>query len=150
MEPQDTNDISKAVESHDLGPIPSISEGKIADAVLDVVHAAEGEYTPEQYRKLLRKIDFIILPLMWICSGTQYADKVSVSTQATFGVRTDTHLVGQEFSWLSSIFYIAFLVAEGPGNYLLQKFNIGKTVSISMLIWGMSSLTTPPRLTMFC
>lgn len=38
-------------------------------------------------------------------------------------------------SGLTSIFYIAFLVAEFPANYILQKFNLGKVVALSMLIW---------------
>lgn len=25
------------------------------------------EFTPEEYRRLLRKIDFIVLPAMWLC-----------------------------------------------------------------------------------
>ncbi|KAF3011469.1 hypothetical protein E8E14_005182 [Neopestalotiopsis sp. 37M] len=118
---------------------PSIQEGgdgKASDVVADIVHAAEGEYTSAQYAKVLQRADWILLPLMWIVSGTQYADKVSVSTQATFGLRTDTGLVGQQYSWLSSVFYIAYLLAEAPGNYLMQKVNIRYMVSISMLIWG--------------
>lgn len=34
------------------------------------------------------------------------------------------------------MFYIAFLVAEAPGNYMMQKVNIRYVVSVSMLIWG--------------
>lgn len=66
MGSKETTDVSKAGESHELGPVPSISKSKIGDVTLDVVYAAEREYIPEQYRKLLRKIEFIILPLMWI------------------------------------------------------------------------------------
>lgn len=115
MVTKETTGISKVAESHELVPVPSISEGKIGDAALDVVHAAEGEYTPEQYRKLLREIGFIILPLMWICSSTQYGDKVSVLTHATFGLQTDAHLVGQQFSWLSSVFLLLSLSLKDVG-----------------------------------
>jgi hypothetical protein len=75
---------------------PSIQKG--GDAVADIVHAAEEEYTSAQYARILRRADWVLLPLMWIVSGAQYADKVSVSTQATFGLRDDTHLVGQQYS----------------------------------------------------
>lgn len=44
----------------------SVVEGKVSDTTEDIVHAAESEFTPEQYRKLLWKIDLIILPLMWV------------------------------------------------------------------------------------
>lgn len=90
---------------------PSIQEGgdnKASDPVTDIVHAAEGEYTAAQYAKVLRRADWILLPLMWIVSGTQYADKVSVSTQATFGLRADTGLVGQQYSCESRVGCVVF------------------------------------------
>lgn len=37
---------------------------------------------------------------------------------------------------LTSIFYIAFLVAEAPGNYILQRVSVGPTIAVSMFIWG--------------
>jgi len=39
----------------------------IADAeAIDIVHASEAEYTDEDYRKILRKVDWILLPVMWV------------------------------------------------------------------------------------
>lgn len=46
--------------------IESVTGGKTDDVVEDIVHAAEEEFTPEQYRKLLAKIDRIMLPMMWV------------------------------------------------------------------------------------
>jgi MFS transporter, ACS family, allantoate permease len=68
------------------------------------------QYTEEQYRQLKRKIDRYLLPLMWLCYGIQQTDKTSIGTQATFGLRTDTRLVGQQYSWLSTAFYLTYLV----------------------------------------
>lgn len=44
----------------------SMAEGKVDNVVEDIVHAAEEEFSQEQYRKLLAKVDRIILPLMWV------------------------------------------------------------------------------------
>lgn len=99
---------------------PSIQEGgdgKASDVVADIVHAAEGEYTAAQYAKVLRRADWILLPLMWIVSGTQYADKVSVSTQATFGLRTDTGLVGQQYSCEFQCTFVTFLHCHAPPGF---------------------------------
>lgn len=135
------------------------SEGKAQDLALDTVNAAAGEYTEADYKRVLRKIDLVLLPLMWLCYGTQQADKTSISTQATFGMREDTHLVGQQFSckyygqysgyfgriWkgrpdkllgLSTAFYLAYLIGEAPGNYLMQRFNVKKTLFVCMFSWG--------------
>lgn len=74
-----------------------LGKGQINDVVLDTVVATE-VYSQADYNRVLRKIDLWLLPLMWLCYGTQQADKVSISTQATFGLREDTGLVGQQFS----------------------------------------------------
>ncbi|KAF4968679.1 hypothetical protein FSARC_3965 [Fusarium sarcochroum] len=97
---------------------------------------AEDEFSDSYYRKLLWKIDLWLLPLMWICYGTQQTDKTSLSVQAVFGIREDTGLVGEQFNWLSTIFYLSYLVCEAPGNWLMQKCHTGKFLSIVMVLWG--------------
>ncbi|KAH0428202.1 hypothetical protein CcaCcLH18_09216 [Colletotrichum camelliae] len=118
----------------------NVSDGKPDEMVLDTIDAAAGEYSAADYKKLLRKIDMILLPLMWFCYGTQQADKTSISTQATFGMIKDTKLVGQQFSWLGTAFYLAYLIGETPGNYLMQRFNVNKTLFICMFVWGVTVL----------
>ena len=49
----------------------SVGYGKIDELIVDTVNA-EAEYTPEQFRKLRWKIDLWLLPLMWVCTATQY------------------------------------------------------------------------------
>ncbi|KAH8885587.1 MFS general substrate transporter [Thozetella sp. PMI_491] len=73
---------------------------------------------------------------MWLCYGIQQTDKTSIGTQATFGLRTDTGLVGQQYSWLTTIFYITYMCFEFPSNLLLQRWMMGRTLSIYMLCWG--------------
>lgn len=63
---QDT-DITKAEVSLPPTETASVHEGKYHETkAVDIVHAAEAEYTEEQYRKLVRKVDFVLLPLMWV------------------------------------------------------------------------------------
>jgi hypothetical protein len=110
---------------------PSLRDG-VAE---DTVHAAE-EYSDGYYRKLLWKIDLWLLPLMRMCYGTQQADKTSLNTQAVFGIWEDTGLVGEQYNWLSTIFYLSYMVCEAPGNWLLQKFHTGKFLGAVMVLWG--------------
>lgn len=46
--------------------------------------------------------------------GIQQSDKTGLSTMALFGLREDTGLVGQQYSWLTTIFYICYLAFEFP------------------------------------
>ncbi len=61
---------------------------------------------PVQLKKLVRKIDFTIAPLLAAVYFLQFLDKTTLSYTAVMGIRTDTHLVGQDYSDLSMLFYI--------------------------------------------
>lgn len=66
---------------------------------------------PIQLKKLVRKIDLTIAPLLAAVYFLQYLDKTTLSYAAVMGIRTDTHLKGQDYSNLSMLFYI--------GRYIL-------------------------------
>ncbi|GAB7331297.1 hypothetical protein MBLNU13_g02744t2 [Cladosporium sp. NU13] len=112
----------------------SSEEAVVVNGGEDIIK--ESDYTEEDYKKLLKKIDRFLLPLMWFCYGVQQTDKTSLGTQAIFGMRDDTNLVGQQYSWLTTIFYLAYLTGEFPSNFLLQRWSLGKSLSIYMLFWG--------------
>ncbi|TGJ76829.1 hypothetical protein E0Z10_g10810 [Xylaria hypoxylon] len=120
----------------DATPEGDISSSIEVEAEVENTVNATSEYSEEYYRKLLWKIDLWLLPLMWFSYGTQQADKNSVSTQAVFGIREDTGLVGDQFNWLSTGFYISYLVFEAPGNWLMQRVHTGKFLGIVMVLWG--------------
>ncbi|VDB89939.1 unnamed protein product [Peniophora sp. CBMAI 1063] len=123
--------------SYDDGVISKVdAEVSVNELRDDTVHAAEGDYTEDQYATLKKKIDRYLLPLMWLCYGIQQTDKTATGTMATFGMRTDTGLVGQQYSWLTTIFYITYMCCEFPSNFLLQRWRLGRTLSIYMICWG--------------
>ena len=61
---------------------------------------------PKRLRRLLLKIDLTIAPLLAAVYFLQYLDKTTLSYAAVMGIRTETHLVGQDYSDLSMLFYI--------------------------------------------
>ncbi|RMY02381.1 hypothetical protein D0868_07997 [Hortaea werneckii] len=121
------NAITADVQPGDVEPVSVEQDG-------DTIR--ETDYTPAEYKTLLKKIDRFLLPLMWFCYGIQQTDKTALGTQAIFGLREDTNLVGQQYSWLTTIFYITYLCGEFPSNFLLQRWAIGRSLSIYMLCWG--------------
>lgn len=97
-------------------------KGDEPDALnIDTIEAST-EYSDAYFRKLLWKIDLCLLPVMWICYGTQQADKTSLSVQAVFGIREDTGLVGEQFNWLTTVFYLAYMVCEGDSSLCSASF----------------------------
>lgn len=64
---------------------------------------------PVQLKKLIRKIDFTIAPLLAAVYFLQFLDKTTLAYTAVMGIRTDTHLCGQDYSDVSMLFYIGTL-----------------------------------------
>lgn len=65
---------------------------------------------PVQLKRLVRKVDLTIAPLLAAVYFLQFLDKTTLSYTAVMGIRTDTHLKGQEYSDLSMLFYIGNLI----------------------------------------
>ncbi|KAK0442733.1 major facilitator superfamily domain-containing protein [Desarmillaria tabescens] len=54
----------------------------------------------------------------------------------------DTGLVGQQYSWLTTIFFLVYMCSEFPSNIILQRWGMGKTLSIYVICWGVVVLCT--------
>jgi len=136
QEVQVENKKSSSVEMATIKKRNSVEVGEVSDISEEDIVAAESEYTEEQYKQLRRKIDRYLLPLMWLCYGIQQTDKTALGTQATFGLREDTGLRGQQYSWLTTIFYLVYMIFEFPSNIMLQRYKMGKILSCYMICWG--------------
>lgn len=102
----------EAPETHDT----SKGEVEVLDHTMDHALRLTGgtiiEYTPEEEKAVLRKIDMYMLPLMCWVYMIQFADKTTLNYANVMGISDDTHLVGNEYSWISSIFYAGYLIWE--------------------------------------
>lgn len=67
---------------------------KAAQFLKDAGHSVV--VSPEDNKRLLRKIDLAILPIILIIYCLQSLDKTALSYASVFGLIKDTHLVGHE------------------------------------------------------
>lgn len=102
MEPATVHQENVAAETRWTPSVPG-SGGDTAEALFD--NAAPEEYTKDEERHLVRKIDLMIIPYLAVCYAFFYIDKTTLSYAAIFGIREDLHLVGTDYNWLSSMFY---------------------------------------------
>ncbi|KAL3478284.1 major facilitator superfamily domain-containing protein [Aspergillus californicus] len=87
-------------------------------------------------RALLRRIDWRILPIMFLTYFLQFLDKVCLNYANVMGIQADLNMSGNDFSWLATGFFIAFAIAEIPQAFLLQKYTITKVLGWNIVIWG--------------
>ncbi|KAH0490712.1 hypothetical protein TgHK011_002169 [Trichoderma gracile] len=97
-----------------------------ADEALNAVAGLDTSalrFDEETERRLLRKIDWNLMPLMCIVYGLNYLDK-------------DLKLKGDNYQWLSSLFYFGYLGWEFPTNRLLQRLPLAKYSAFNIIMWG--------------
>ncbi|PLB51437.1 MFS general substrate transporter [Aspergillus steynii IBT 23096] len=116
------------------------------DEALKVLQNYTGDetWTPAEEKKLVRKIDRKLLPLLCLTYGLQYYDKAMLSQAALFGLRTDLDMMeGSRYSFSASIFYLGFIVGAYPAMTLAQLFPIERVASLITTLWGICLILTP-------
>ncbi|KAJ3503602.1 hypothetical protein NLJ89_g8358 [Agrocybe chaxingu] len=133
---------SSEIDKEKLGsstPIaPQPADGK-RDEALDLVSSYEGgimHISPEQNAQLLRKIDRNLMPIMFVIYFLQLADKQVLSFASVFGISRDTDLVGEDYSILGSMLYIAQVVAQPISAYILVRLRLSKYIPAIVTCWG--------------
>lgn len=95
--------------------------------------------TPEETkldRRILLKTDAFVLSLLVLVATFEFLDKNALAYAAILGLKDDTGLVNQEYSWLGSIFYFGYLSMLPPTLWLLTKVPTGKVIGVSTSGWG--------------
>ncbi|CAI8501596.1 unnamed protein product [Pichia kudriavzevii] len=97
---------------------------------------ADLEMDPDFERKVLRKIDYAILPVIIALMSCQLMDKTTNSYASIMGLQESLNMSSREYSWVGSSFYFGYLIFQYPANLLLQKLPLSKTLSIAVICWG--------------
>lgn len=137
---------AEAEENIAMSKLESITPGEVVE--LDATetflreHNFSNEYLEELMsdadlnKRLIRKVDMVLLPLLMGTYMLQYIDKTTMAYSAVFDLFTDTGISSDQYSWFASIFYFAYMVAEYPWLFLAQKTRMGKVISGCVLAWG--------------
>jgi hypothetical protein len=128
---ESADDITPAAEAQ---PITNPRGEKAAQFLATA--GGDHTFTPEEEKKVLRRIDLRVLPLLLGAYFFQQLDKSSLSYVSIFGLVEDAKLVGNQYSWLGSILYIAQLVMQPLAALVLVKLPTGKVIASAIFLWG--------------
>lgn len=136
----DTGNISKAERVLSADEVEFAKDHQNYEAVdkevAQYVSDARIEISPEKNAELRRKIDKRVLLVMVATYFLQAIDKGTLSFASIMGIIDDTHLVGQEYNWLTTCIYITILIVEYPQNWIIARVPLGKYLSFSIIGWG--------------
>ncbi|BCS30547.1 uncharacterized protein APUU_80850A [Aspergillus puulaauensis] len=107
-------------------------------------YTGDESWEPSDERRLVRKVDWRLLPLLCMTYGLQYYDKAMLSQAALFGLREDLGLlIGDRYAMSAAIFYLGFIVGAYPTMALAQRYPIHHVASLTVTIWGICLILTP-------
>ncbi|KAL7781774.1 major facilitator superfamily domain-containing protein [Trichoderma afarasin] len=109
------------------------------DDALDFLQNTEDQnfaYTDQEASSVRWKIDLMLMPLLLGTYTLNFLDKGILSNASVFGLKDDTHLVGQQYSWVASIFYFGYMLGQPVNAYLLHKVPMGKWLAGNVFGWG--------------
>ncbi|KAK5118934.1 hypothetical protein LTR62_000145 [Meristemomyces frigidus] len=114
------------------------SASKKADAALQYLRAGAGEVIDIDEKQLLRKIDLMVMPLMFGAYLSQYFDKSLLNYAAVMGISKDTGMNAAQFSYLATFFYVTYAVFQPVHAVLVQRFPVGKYLGTMITCWGLT------------
>lgn len=106
------------------------------------IHAQNGsskgmeDLTSPEDKKLLRRIDLYLLPLLTLSYMLQFLDKQTLNFASVMGLIKDLHLHGIQYSLSGSMFYIGYLAFSWPASFLMVRLPIGKYLSGTCIVWA--------------
>ncbi|GFZ48439.1 hypothetical protein JCM24511_06187 [Saitozyma sp. JCM 24511] len=89
-------------------------------------------------RRLLRMINWRVLPCMCLCYLGQGLDKGAIGTASIMGLQKDTGMVGQDYALATTTFWAGLIIAQFPANRLVQILPLGKFMAGSLVLWGIT------------
>ncbi|KAJ9137934.1 MFS general substrate transporter [Pleurostoma richardsiae] len=86
--------------------------------------------------RVKRKLDFLVLPMMMTTYMLSFLDKQTLNYSNAYGLQADTHMKGDDYSWVASALYFGWLCGAWPWNLALQRFPIAKLIGGMLFVWG--------------
>ncbi|KAL0058349.1 hypothetical protein AAF712_014983 [Marasmius tenuissimus] len=111
---------------------------KLGDAALAIIGegSEQREITEEEDRRVLKRVDRWLMPVVLLVYFLQQLDKSSLPYTSVFNIIEKTGLQGTRYGWLTSIVYLAQLVWQPISSYLLVRLPISKYLFVNVFMWG--------------
>ncbi|KIX03823.1 uncharacterized protein Z518_07376 [Rhinocladiella mackenziei CBS 650.93] len=132
----ETKDTKGAVDTSIEAAIDVNAASEDKALALLAAHHVEFDPNSAESKRVLRKIDARIMPMIFVVYLLQLMDKNSLSFAAIMGIRQDTHLTPSQYSWLGSIVYFGYLGGEIPATFFMQRVPLARYVAIMCMLWG--------------
>ncbi|TKX19069.1 MFS transporter-like protein 161 [Elsinoe australis] len=132
----------------ETGQLSNSSQEKIGTAADDVdeaykflvsVNISEEEIATTDLKRIQRKIDSRMVPIMLAGYFFTFVDKVLLNYAALMGMNREIGLKGNEFSNANSFFFITYLIATPLNGYVVNRLPAARWLGCNIFLWGVTT-----------
>ncbi|CAF0905850.1 unnamed protein product [Adineta steineri] len=87
-------------------------------------------------KKLLRKLDLHLIPIMTLLYLLSYLDRVNIGQAKIDGLMESLKLTSTQYNACLSVFFITYVAFEIPSNLVLKTLRPNRWLPIIMIAWG--------------
>ncbi|KAF9877111.1 major facilitator superfamily transporter [Colletotrichum karsti] len=118
------------------------NEAVIAASPVDfasIVASWSPEERADREKKLVRKMDWRLLPILIIVYIMNYIDRNAVPHARVQGLEKDLNMSGYEYNIVLSVTFVGYISMQIPSNMILTKVRPSWYLSGCMVAWGIVS-----------
>jgi len=134
------------IEKHAVDPEKALETAQLENG--SVEHAGHAAFDPNMEKRIVRKLDWNLVPLVMALYLLSFLDRSNIGNAKIAGMSTDLELTGSRYSWLLTIFYIAYIIGQFQimgwkrfpphifGTYAILAWGIISAAQAAAQTWG--------------
>ncbi|KAI4635438.1 uncharacterized protein J4E88_004903 [Alternaria novae-zelandiae] len=99
-------------------------------------NAAISRFTPEEQKKIVRKVDFRLIPTLGCMYCVSLMDRTNLGVAMVAGMGVDLKLTGERYSIIVLLFFITYVALQPPATVVLRKLGPRLFLPSIVIIWG--------------
>ncbi|EUC38401.1 hypothetical protein COCVIDRAFT_33723 [Bipolaris victoriae FI3] len=112
------------------------ADGSLCEKDVQAGSSEEIQIDPIAEKKLIRKLDLILSPMMVIVFLVAYLDRSNIGNAAIAGMNEDLNLTGNRLNVAVTLFYVTYIAFELPSSLLLKRLRPSRLIPFFIISWS--------------
>ena len=126
---------------HDSEKIEVLDASSLERTVSEEVNDARIDFfTPEQQKKIIRRIDRRLVLTCGFLYCVSLMDRTNLGIAVVAGMGVDLKLIGARYSIITLIFFISYVLLQPPATVVLRKVGPRAFLPTITILWGMTMI----------
>lgn len=110
---------------------------RVASDVSDNVNDERiNAFSPEEQRRIIRKIDLRLVPTLGFMYCVSLMDRTNLGIAVVAGMGVDLVLIGERYSIIVLLFFITYVLLQPPATVILRKIGPRLFLPVIVILWG--------------